>query len=463
MNGASKSRLRRSSLSSSSWSSRRTLILSMMNKCECHYQGEDNAPNRILSLGALGVIILVYNVGVQAQEIQGVGTSLEEIQLSNLTVAGVDEKQSKLISMLMMIRLQNAPCQADQGANGTCYPRNQCALLGGTAGGTCAAGFGVCCVFQKSCNTESNQNITYFMNPDWPNTYDGSIECPITVQKVDNNICQYRLDFEEFTLAQPEPVDHQCESDLFAVSGGRPVPIICGENSGQHMYIDAGPTSGNIKINIVTSGGSYARKWRIKVSQIQCNAQFRAGDSCLQYFTGMSGRMKSFNYGDPNIPNPNPMMNNGYMEFGMQLSSQEYSVCVRAEEGFCGIVYVPCKEAMASNETFMVSSTSQNSSVPQRTMSGADQCPSDWLGISCATDTGREQQTDGSSCVDRICGGTFTSLSGSTSHAPVFSFSRPFSLRVHFNDFEMSDPRAPDQFNRGFCLDFVQQPCPQSG
>jgi len=42
------------------------------------------------------------------------------------------------------------------------------------------------------------------------------------------------LDFEEFSLAQPEPVDHICESDVFVVAGGRPVPPICGENAGQH-------------------------------------------------------------------------------------------------------------------------------------------------------------------------------------------------------------------------------------
>jgi len=45
---------------------------------------------------------------------------------------------------------------------------------------------------QKSCNTETNQNVTYFVNPEWPGTFDGSVECPITVQKVDSNICQYR-------------------------------------------------------------------------------------------------------------------------------------------------------------------------------------------------------------------------------------------------------------------------------
>jgi len=367
-------------------------------------------------------------------------------------------KDPRLISMLMMIRLQNAPCPSDNGSNGTCYPRNQCQQLGGIAGGTCASGFGVCCVFQKTCNTETTQNVTYFVNPEYPGTYDGSIECPIQVQKVDSNICQFRLDFEEFTLAQPEPVDHICESDIFVVAGGRPVPPICGENAGQHMYVDAGPSSGNIKINIVTSGDSFARKWKIKISQIPCNAQYRAGDSCLQHFTGMSGRIKSFNYGDPAIMNMGPEFSGG-----LQLSAQEYSVCVRAEEGFCGIVYVPCKDSAEFKESFQLTSTSQNQTVEQRTLTGAEQCPSDWIGINCATDTGRETQTDGSSCVDRICGGAFTSLSGSTSHAPVYSFSRPFTMRVHFNDFEMSDPRAPDELNRGFCLDFVQQPCPQSG
>ncbi|CAL8123174.1 unnamed protein product [Orchesella dallaii] len=392
------------------------------------------------------------------REVISSNSGSETIEIDDGRVVDVDNLDPKdprsVISMLMMIRLQNAPCATEANGNGTCYPRAQCQQLGGQGFGTCAAGFGVCCVFQKTCNSETNQNVTYFVNPEWPGTYDGSIECPITVQKVDSNICQYRLDFEEFTLAQPEPVDHICESDVFVVAGGRPVPPICGENAGQHMYVDAGPSSGNIKINIVTSGESYARKWRIKISQIPCNAQYRAGDSCLQYFTSMSGRIKSFNYGDPTMMGP---------EYGMQLSAQEYTTCVRAEEGFCGIVYVPCKDSAEPKEAFAISSTSQNMSIPQRTMTGAEQCPSDWVGIACATDTGREQQTDGSSCVDRVCGGTFTSLSGSTSHAPVYSFSRPFNLRVHFNDFEMSDPRAPDEYNRGFCIDFVQQPCPQSG
>ena len=35
-------------------------------------------------------------------------------------------------------------------------------------------------------------------------------------------------------LAQPESTDHQCQDDQFIVSGGSPIPAICGTNSGAH-------------------------------------------------------------------------------------------------------------------------------------------------------------------------------------------------------------------------------------
>ena len=43
-----------------------------------------------------------------------------------------------------------------------------------------------------------------------------------------------RLDFENFVLGQPESVDHVCVDDKFIVSGGPPIPAICGTNTGQH-------------------------------------------------------------------------------------------------------------------------------------------------------------------------------------------------------------------------------------
>ena len=49
------------------------------------------------------------------------------------------------------------------------------------------------------------------------------------------NICQLRLDFDTFRLAQPDNVSGQCTTDAFSVSGVvNAVPVICGENSGSH-------------------------------------------------------------------------------------------------------------------------------------------------------------------------------------------------------------------------------------
>jgi hypothetical protein len=50
----------------------------------------------------------------------------------------------------------------------------------------------------------------------------------------------------------------------------------------------------------------------------------------LQYFTGVSGQILSFNY------------NSGS---GLQLSNTDYSVCVRMERNFCGIQYTACPDS----------------------------------------------------------------------------------------------------------------------
>ena len=41
--------------------------------------------------------------------------------------------------------LQNEPCQGTT-RNGTCYAQNECSDKGGTSSGSCADGYGVCCI-----------------------------------------------------------------------------------------------------------------------------------------------------------------------------------------------------------------------------------------------------------------------------------------------------------------------------
>ena len=52
-----------------------------------------------------------------------------------------------------------------------------------------------------------------------------------------------------------------------------------------------------------------------------------APNSCLQYYTGVSGTIRSFNYDGVN---------------GRHLSNQDYSICIRTESSFCSISYMMC-------------------------------------------------------------------------------------------------------------------------
>ena len=134
-------------------------------------------------------------------------------------------------------------------------------------------------------------------------------------------------------LAQPEFTDHQCVDDQFIVSGGGfPIPVICGTNSGGHMYVDMGLAKSHpITLTVLSSGISFSRSFSIKVTQIDCTSLTKAGDGCLQYLTGVSGNVFSYNY------------NYGR---GVQLANTDYTICVRMERNYCGIQYTACPDTI---------------------------------------------------------------------------------------------------------------------
>jgi hypothetical protein len=49
----------------------------------------------------------------------------------------------------------------------------------------------------------------------------------------------FRLDFDQFNIAGPEPINHMCNNDQFIVAGGNPAPTICGINTGNHSEYTA--------------------------------------------------------------------------------------------------------------------------------------------------------------------------------------------------------------------------------
>jgi len=353
----------------------------------------------------------------------------------------------RFLSLFTIVSFKNDPCVSGTGSNGTCYSTSDCSSLGGTASGSCASGFGVCCLFTKTCGDSTSNNCTYFQNSGYPSTYDSVGSCQLTVNKCDSSVCQLRLDMDNFVLAQPESTDHQCQSDQFIVSGGSPIPAICGINSGAHMYVDMGLSTNNpITLTVVSSGVSFSRSFSIKVTQIECNSLAKASDGCLQYFTGVSGQMFSFNYNDGS---------------GLQLSNTDYSICVRMDRNFCGIQYTACPDTV--NTPAM--SFSITGGTPADGSKVGTTCATDWITIPCATNTNDPFTQTGTPavCVDRICGMVFnsaTTASGSPS-VPVSSYSKPFQIRVHTDGAEGSSSPA-ESTNRGFCFNYVQQPCNSS-
>jgi hypothetical protein len=51
-----------------------------------------------------------------------------------------------VLSLFTVVRFNNDACITGAGVNGTCYSSTECSNLRGTPSGSCASGFGVCCL-----------------------------------------------------------------------------------------------------------------------------------------------------------------------------------------------------------------------------------------------------------------------------------------------------------------------------
>ncbi|XP_033207964.1 uncharacterized protein LOC117167267 [Belonocnema kinseyi] len=359
-------------------------------------------------------------------------------------------RDQRLLPLFTVVKFDNNLCIGNTGENGTCISSLECSQRRGISNGICANGYGVCCFVSVTCGHTTIDNNTYFVNTHYPGTSDGTESCQLTVLKSHPDVCQFRLDFEQFNIRGPETLNNLCTYDQFIVSGGNPVPPICGNNNGNHMYIDVGNGQTNpVTISFVTSGTGFDRSWKVRISQIPCSSIYRSEEGCLQYFTGVSGQIKSFNY--------EPVT-------GLQLSNQDYSVCIRMERNFCGIQYMACPEGMVQ----VTSGTAPNApqslrnnafSLTGNVLSGqvaattGQNCQTDWLMIPCATSSGRLPMAP-LMCVDRICGGVFNT-EASTNSSTIISTVKPFRLVFHTDGTESPN----DVGNKGFCLNYVQQPC----
>ena len=61
--------------------------------------------------------------------------------------------------------------------------------------------------------------------------------------------------------------------------------------------------------------------------------------------------------------------------------------------------------------------------------------------------------------INRYCGQRLNCVSGSVENSWIYSDVLPFEIGVELNGAEPSTGPAPDNKNRGFSLDYLQQPC----
>ncbi|KAF5299667.1 hypothetical protein FQA39_LY11462 [Lamprigera yunnana] len=343
--------------------------------------------------------------------------------------ASVSNRTGKFIGLwgIGIVRFENSVCPAANGLEGICYTRRQCTLIGGYASGKCAK-VGVCCVVQVTCGATSSNNNTYFSNPLFPSTFTGASVCTLTVQRCNPDICQIRIDFLNFNLAQPNG-DGTCVNDALLISGsGSNIGRICGENTGQHIYLDFN-NANDIIVNVFTSAAvTFGRQWNLRIAQIGCDSPSRAPSGCLMYYSTTSGNVRSFNYGqaaNSAIP-PSNLLAVGTR----QLVNMNYGICVRTASGFCGIQW-----SMSAGNEFAFSVSGD---LTPLSLTGTD-CLTDYIIIPDGSVSSTGQRAD------RFCGGTFPT---------VTTPSRPFVLIAVTDGNE-----ALDSGNRGFSLSYTQQQC----
>jgi len=368
-----------------------------------------------------------------------ISVNADENKVENST-AKEQRRLSKLFSPFQLIKFENDVCTGTS-RNGTCYLTEECESRGGIGQGSCASGFGVCCVFEaSSCGSSSSDNLTYLI-------YTGSSSisgpCNYKICPCNTNICRIRYDFTKFVIASQETATSStttrldgsaagsCLTDSFSITspGNMGTPTICGTNTGYHMILDADSTTCQKATFNIGPSTSTSRSWEIKVTQYGCGNEDRAGpDGCLQYYTGTYGIIA--NYGWP------PSIT-ATTSTTTHLKNQEYEACIRRESGYCYICY---STKISSTST---STTTQNSFGVSISPSGT--IAQSATGTSCSTDyitipNGNSATIAASSSViagtTRFCGRFFHYTTAQASATTVCSKEYPFRIGVKFNDNE---------------------------
>eukprot|EP00095_Tigriopus_kingsejongensis_P007869 maker-scaffold127_size327531-snap-gene-0.8 protein:Tk07869 transcript:maker-scaffold127_size327531-snap-gene-0.8-mRNA-1 annotation:"PREDICTED: uncharacterized protein LOC100161421" len=349
-----------------------------------------------------------------------------------------DGRTARLFSLFNIVTFTQASCvlSSDNSMRGTCMTNSECTTKSGSSDGSCAAGFGVCCSFVvKGCGGSISQNCTYIQNSEFPATASPSQDCTYTFNRICDNLCQIRLDFDNFVVAQPPSIgmglhgDCVTSGDVFTVTSptGKSPPVTCGTLTGQHMFIETGSTgtAATAKIDIGALTGT--RTYKIKATYYQCDSLNKAPTDCVQYFTGVSGGFQSYNF-----------------QGGQLIDNQAYTTCFRQEEGFCEISYSEASSSTTPAFDLYISAAFVAPEATRVAQNNAAAC-NVYVQIPSTTTTSSVH-----------CGGVFSPLSLDTVPGAVRDQVAPFQVTTVFSD---KIGIATETRVAGYSLEFAQVPC----
>jgi len=387
-------------------------------------------------------------------------------------LAEESDRQERVFSPFSVVRFQNDICGGGS-RNGTCLTSEMCEDQSGTSDGTCADGFGVCCVFELKCGEASSQNNTYIVQTSTTTQpVSGNSECSYTICPASPNIRRIRYDFTTLQLTAQNPAAivavgtkptsgkegsvGKCLDDSLSITGSTgTTPAICGTNSGQHMVVDNDGMACH-QVNFLISSKSTTRSWDIWVTQYDVSDldSTRAGPpGCLQYHTMKTGYISSYS-----LLSTISATGTGTTATMAHLANQRYTICIRRDAAKTKICYSALHKASQVTKQASHKATDQGSfglGVAGATKTneaskriGTACSTGDYIEIPGLSSDGTIKITSSVIATTRLCGRLFSLATiKKMNHETLCTKSYPFRIHVNFDDGELLGSVTKDKMN----------------
>jgi len=343
--------------------------------------------------------------------------------VASVATALPSPRTGKVLGLFSVVTFPNDECNTimTPSMSGVCVTSEECSNSGdtiATASGNCASGFGVCCMRRIVAPGSITQDLTHIQNEDFPAAEAAlrGAAAPAATDRAVNimggaDICALKVEFITVQLLNPDAATGTCGEEAISVTtparnpgAGFGIENLCGVLTGQHIFVDVAPGTGAMAmtLNIDTSAVSGDRMWKILVRQIQCDDVNRPPGGCLQYHTGLSGQLTSFNgarTGDAH----------------QMIQNQNYKICIKRGAGMCGVTYREATSGAGTIDSFNLGAAPAVPATPAAGELGGNS----GVGATCTALNAAATQAIIIQPMGTLCGGKLSSASDEIVPGPV--------------------------------------------